>query len=34
MLPDNKETELAISDQETFLSAGKNSEVVLMPFHV
>ena len=31
MLPDSKETELANSKQEASPSAGKNSEVVLVP---
>ena len=32
MLPDSKETELGSSDQKAFPSAGKITEVVLVPF--
>ena len=31
MLPDTKETELGSNNQETSLSAGKNTGVVLVP---
>ena len=31
--PDSKETELRGSDQEAFLLAGKNTRVILVPYH-
>ena len=33
LLPDSKEAELGSSNQETSLSAGKNTGVVLVPCH-
>ena len=32
MLPNSKETKLEISDQEASPSAGKNTEIVLVPY--
>ena len=33
VLPDSKETELGRSDQDASPSAGKNTRIVLVPFH-
>ena len=33
MLPDSKEIKLGSSNQEVSLSAGKNTDVVLVPCH-
>ena len=33
MPPDSKETKLVISDQEASPSAGKNTRIVLVPYH-
>ena len=33
MLPDNRGIKLRSSNQEASLSAGKNTEIVLVPYH-